>query len=391
VVLESQFREKERARLILMVCLSFWGILASWAVQSRPLDVELHVLVLEGEDGINIVKKKTAVKPVVEVRDRNNLPVAGAAVTFASPRQGAGAVFLNGSRSVTLITDSTGRVAIAAMKPVGTGSFKMSVSASFQGHVASATIAQTNYATIAAAASAVTSSPAEAVTGAAAGAGVSVVGILATARAFLTGGSPGTEQYVPGSFWVAPREAIGYGLYSYIVLEHPPSEAVSETYLSLVTSFLQMFTDVQILDRAIPKKNLNVTYLPVRPMRVQQKDESLAQWALANYDYGRAIVLMNVAGLKPSSGPYIISALEPLSRRNRGARIVFLQDLSWVPARLMPLYLEDFRSAVSRNSSWTQRSLDAVMLDMRTVIARLAEEKRVAVPTLADFIRLVSK
>lgn len=40
----------------------------------------LHITVLEGEDGVNILKTKMAVKPVVEVRDRNNLPVSGAAV-----------------------------------------------------------------------------------------------------------------------------------------------------------------------------------------------------------------------------------------------------------------------------------------------------------------------
>src|ERR1700685_1731831 len=62
----------------------------------------LRIVVLEGEDGVNIIKKKTAVKPVVEVRNRNNLPVGGAVVTFATPTHGAGALFLNGSRSITL-------------------------------------------------------------------------------------------------------------------------------------------------------------------------------------------------------------------------------------------------------------------------------------------------
>ena len=43
----------------------------------------LKIVVLEGEGGVNIIQQKTAVRPLVEVRDRNNLPVAGASVTFS--------------------------------------------------------------------------------------------------------------------------------------------------------------------------------------------------------------------------------------------------------------------------------------------------------------------
>lgn len=148
-------------------------------MQEGSVGIGLHILVIEGEDGVNIVKKKTAVKPVVEVRDRNNLPVAGVAVTFTSPSQGAGAIFANGSRSITLTTDSAGRAAVAAMKPVGTGAFKLTVSASFHGHLASATIAQTNYATPAAAASAGASSTGGGAAGTSGAAGGSAGGAAA--------------------------------------------------------------------------------------------------------------------------------------------------------------------------------------------------------------------
>jgi hypothetical protein len=49
----------------------------------------LQVVVLEGEAGVNVIDQKTAVAPVVEVRDRNDLPVVGAQVTFLI-RSGAG-------------------------------------------------------------------------------------------------------------------------------------------------------------------------------------------------------------------------------------------------------------------------------------------------------------
>ena len=35
----------------------------------------LRIVVLEGEDAVNIIRQKTAVRPVVEVRDSNDLPV----------------------------------------------------------------------------------------------------------------------------------------------------------------------------------------------------------------------------------------------------------------------------------------------------------------------------
>jgi hypothetical protein len=46
----------------------------------------LTIVVLEGEGAVNIIQQKTAVAPVVEVRDRNRQPVSGAIVRFALKR-----------------------------------------------------------------------------------------------------------------------------------------------------------------------------------------------------------------------------------------------------------------------------------------------------------------
>src|SRR5262249_24970701 len=110
---------------------------------------DLDIRVIQGEDGINIIKKNSAVKPVVEVRDKNNLPVAGATVVFTLPGSGPSAVFAGGSKSVTLSTNSAGRAAVSRMNPVGTGPFKIDVTATFRGLVATASIAQTNVETAA--------------------------------------------------------------------------------------------------------------------------------------------------------------------------------------------------------------------------------------------------
>ncbi|MGA7409940.1 MAG: hypothetical protein WBW33_05605 [Bryobacteraceae bacterium] len=105
---------------------------------------DLKIIVIEGEDAVNIVKKKTAVQPVVEVRDKNDLPIAGIAVTFSTPSYSPSATFINGGHSFTVVTNSAGRATVTGMKPVGTGSFKISVSAAGAGVAGAAVIAQTN-------------------------------------------------------------------------------------------------------------------------------------------------------------------------------------------------------------------------------------------------------
>ena len=112
----------------------------------------LKIVVLEGEDAVNLIDKKTAVKPTVEVRDRNDLPIAGALVRFSI--RGRAAAFNNGVRELSLTTDSLGRAAVSELSPLGRGAIEIQVNASYQGQTAVATIHQTNFATAAQAAQA---------------------------------------------------------------------------------------------------------------------------------------------------------------------------------------------------------------------------------------------
>lgn len=175
---------------------------------------ELKIVVISGEDGVNIVRKKTAVQPVLEVRDKNNLPVSGAVVNFTTPNTGATAVFSNGSHTLTLVTDSTGRAVATGMHPVSTGAFHIAVSAAVQGHVAAtATIAQANFLT-AAAATGAGAAGAGAAAGSVAGISVGVVagiaGGLAAAAVIAAvvvthvGGKAATVSAVSGTVNFAP-------------------------------------------------------------------------------------------------------------------------------------------------------------------------------------------
>ena len=103
----------------------------------------LKIVVIEGEGAVNIIQQKTAVAPVIEVRDQNNLPVPGAVVTFTISG-GKQAAFAGGSQTLTVTTNAAGRAAASAVSPINSGAVQIQVQATFQGQTAAATIAQTN-------------------------------------------------------------------------------------------------------------------------------------------------------------------------------------------------------------------------------------------------------
>ena len=122
-------------------------LLAGFTAGSAAQNAGLRIVVVQGEDGVNIIQQKTAVPPIVEVRDRNDLPVPGVLVTFSI--EGGKAASFGGASSLTITTNVAGRAAAAGLTPSTTGAFQIQVQAAFQGQVASATIAQTNVLTAA--------------------------------------------------------------------------------------------------------------------------------------------------------------------------------------------------------------------------------------------------
>jgi hypothetical protein len=115
------------------------------AAQPAP---QLRIVVIEGEGAVNIIQQKTAVAPVIEVRDQNNLPIGGATVTFTI-QGGKTAVFAGGSQTLTVTTNAAGRAVAAAVNPLSSGSVQIHAAAAFQGQTAAATITQTNVMTAA--------------------------------------------------------------------------------------------------------------------------------------------------------------------------------------------------------------------------------------------------
>jgi hypothetical protein len=106
----------------------------------------LKIVVVEGEGAVNIIQQKTAVSPVIEVRDRNDQPVSGALVRFAIQK---GRASFNGARTLTATTNALGRATATGLTPIGNGPLQIGASAAFQGQTAAISIAQTNVVTAA--------------------------------------------------------------------------------------------------------------------------------------------------------------------------------------------------------------------------------------------------
>lgn len=108
--------------------------------------------IVRGSNLVNSVKKRVATEPIVEIRDENDRPVAGVAVTFTLPGVGPSGTFAGtNSQVATVITSANGQATAPSFTAnTLTGSFDMRVSAAVQGQRLSAVIPMSNAAVAAA-------------------------------------------------------------------------------------------------------------------------------------------------------------------------------------------------------------------------------------------------
>jgi hypothetical protein len=131
-------------RLVLSAVMAAAPVLPRAGAQQPPKP-KLQILIIEGEGAINNIKQRTAREPIVEVRDENDKPVAGAAVVFTLPGTGASGSFANGSQILMVTTNEQGRAVATGLRPNNLqGQFQMRVTASHQGQTASANISMQN-------------------------------------------------------------------------------------------------------------------------------------------------------------------------------------------------------------------------------------------------------
>src|ERR1700679_4277165 len=105
----------------------------------------LNIVIVEGDGAINNIRQRTAREPIVQVEDENHKPVAGAAVVFAVPGQGAGGTFAGGAHTLSVVTDSQGRAVAHGFHPNNVqGQYQIHVAAWNGGQTAAANISQSN-------------------------------------------------------------------------------------------------------------------------------------------------------------------------------------------------------------------------------------------------------
>src|SRR5262249_6890886 len=113
------------------------------APAQTPLPTELNIVVVEGEGAINNVRQRVAREPVVRVEDENDKPIAGVAVVFTLPTEGATGEFGNGAKSLTMMTDSQGRATAQGLRLNQiAGKIPIHINASYRGLTARTSITQ---------------------------------------------------------------------------------------------------------------------------------------------------------------------------------------------------------------------------------------------------------
>jgi hypothetical protein len=168
-------------------------------------------------------------------------------------------------------------------------------------------------------------------------------------------------------------EEAGFGLYSYVLLRRPASDADKRRNLLAVQSLIMRIPPVKaFLRQGVVKPNLNVTYIPLRQ---GASGEPEPQWVVDNYDYDRSGVLLTLIGLDSGPGPYIISVLRPLAGGQVAPEHCLRQDMSSVPARLdlMTAWISTFTQRAAQKYFWNDDALSHLRLELRTDIAIVAE------------------
>jgi hypothetical protein len=200
---------KDTTRHAAIVVVLFVSFVVSLAARQAPAapGAGLRIVVVGGEGAVNIIQQKTAVAPIVEVRDANNLPVPGVAVTFSVGGQGA--TFGGGVQTLTVTTNAVGQAAATGLTPTATGAIQINATAALQGQTITATITQANFATAQAAAQAAATAGSGSSAGTAAGAGAGSGGGLSTGA--VVGIVGGVGAAAAGAVYVAGNGGLGSG------------------------------------------------------------------------------------------------------------------------------------------------------------------------------------
>ncbi len=168
------------------------------------------------------------------------------------------------------------------------------------------------------------------------------------------------------------KEEAGYGLYSYLLLGSTPTDASRVRYLRAIDAYLDLILPLDDLQENVAHNKLNITYLLVK---IPVPAHPTAEWLLENYDFGRARVLLDLLPGEHREGPYIVSALNPLSGADAPSKRYLYQDLSTVPTEpkdLVSWWIREFQNQAAQERFWDPQTVENLALRIRTTISVLA-------------------
>ena len=166
------------------------------------------------------------------------------------------------------------------------------------------------------------------------------------------------------------QEAVGYGLYSYLLFGSRPTEATRDRYLKILAAYLN-FDSVFALEKVNYKPSqLNITYLP---LELSGSVDSSAEWLLDHYDFERARSLLDSLPGERKDGIYFVSSAKPLGSHAAPGHL--MQDLTTVPTSpsdLIAWWTREFLNQAAQEHFWEPRTAELLGLRLRTTISVLA-------------------
>ncbi len=172
------------------------------------------------------------------------------------------------------------------------------------------------------------------------------------------------------------REKRGYGLYTYLLLAARPGDQNQEKYERFIKAFLDLVPEISRLERYIPPSQLNVAYLPVTKLPPEALvQEDLVGFILAHYDYARSRAILRLAPGDHRNGPYIISALSPITGRSQIEKPYIDQDLTLFPAEVAENVVKEYLLQAAREEFYKRRALPRLALNMQATVHVLANAK----------------
>jgi hypothetical protein len=76
----------------------------------------MEIVVVQGEGVTSKAHQHVSSDPVVRIEDEDHRPISGVAVVFALPVSGTSGEFVNGSKNLTVVTDSDGSAAARGLR-----------------------------------------------------------------------------------------------------------------------------------------------------------------------------------------------------------------------------------------------------------------------------------